>query len=52
MEVMLFRYQERMNISYTQAAIETPWAEIERAFFVWCLDAERAEIDDKRNTPL
>jgi hypothetical protein len=52
MEVMLFRYQERMHLSYEQAAIQTPWAEIERAFYIWSLDKERADIDEKRNSPL
>jgi hypothetical protein len=52
MELMVFRYQERMRLSYHQAAIETPWSEIERAFFIWSLDAEKADVDEKRNTPL
>jgi hypothetical protein len=46
-ELMLYRYQEHFHLSYQQA-IETPWAEIERAHFVWSLEAKRVKLEEKR----
>lgn len=44
---MLFRYQERMHISYREA-VATPWAEIERADFIWGLESRRDKLEEKR----
>jgi hypothetical protein len=48
MEVMLIRYQERMHVSYEDAAMKTPWSEIERAFYIWSLDSERDKLEIER----
>lgn len=48
---MLFRYMEGMHLSYRQA-IETPWAEIERAFYIWSLDTERVKLEERKAAPV
>lgn len=45
---MLLRYMERLHLSYREAAIETPWAEIERAFYLWSLDNDRDKLETER----
>jgi hypothetical protein len=45
---MLFRYQERMKISYKEAAT-TPWQEIQRAFYIWSLDYDRDKLETERH---
>ncbi len=45
---MLFRYQERMHLSYEEVTKKTPWAEIERAFYIWSLDSERDKLETDR----
>lgn len=45
---MLLRYQERMHVSWYVAAIETPWEEIEKAHYVWSLDAERDKLENRK----
>lgn len=47
-EIMLFRYMERLGISYQEAALETPWAEIERAFYIWSLDSESDKLKERK----
>lgn len=44
---MLLRYMERLHLSF-QEAISEPWSEIERAHFVWSLEAERDKLEAKR----
>jgi hypothetical protein len=44
---MLFRYQERMHITY-QEVCATPWEQIERAFFIWSLDSRRDKLEADR----
>jgi hypothetical protein len=48
---MMFRYMERMHLSYAQA-LNTPWSEINRAFYIWSLDSERAKLETERQQAL
>ncbi len=43
-KVKLFRYRERFNLSYADA-INEPNEEIEQAFVIWSLDAQRAKLE-------
>lgn len=47
---MLFRYMERLHLSYEQA-LTTPWAEVERAFYIWSLDADRDRFRTEGSKP-
>lgn len=47
MDIAVFRYMERLHLSYQQA-LETPWAEIERALFIWSLDGDRDKLEVER----
>ncbi|SIS11310.1 hypothetical protein [Williamsia sterculiae] len=47
MDIMLVRYADKRGISYNEAAAD-PFQEIERAFFVWSLDAERDKLNADR----
>jgi hypothetical protein len=46
-ELTFFRYRERFHLSYAEAAAE-PWAEIERAVYIWSLDKRRDKVESAR----
>ena len=48
LEVNLFRYRERMHLSYEQLMSE-PFEEIQRAFVIWAHDAERDKLEVARS---
>jgi hypothetical protein len=41
--VQLFRYREKMGLTYYEA-LKEPYEEIERAFLIWELDNVRAKL--------
>lgn len=38
---------ERLHISYAEA-VATPWEEVDRAFYIWSLDSDRAILEEKK----
>lgn len=39
---------ERLHLSYREV-LETPWSEIERAFFIWSLDKDHDNLEVERS---
>ncbi len=47
-DIRLFRYMERMHLTYEQAMSE-PVEVINRAFFIWSLDSKRDNLKSGSN---
>jgi hypothetical protein len=51
-DIRIFRYRERMRISYSQIVgqlVPEPNEELEKAFLIWSLDDERAKLEAARH---
>jgi hypothetical protein len=51
-ELALFRYQQKMHLTFEQATGSPPADPVEefyKAHTIWSLDAERAKLEEARN---
>lgn len=47
-EIMIYRYRQEFHLSYREV-LQEPAAALEQAYFIWGLEKERREIDEKRD---